>query len=210
MSSVSKDKVGEIGPFIFSEKKKKEKKNGLKNESKAAAASNASSFGYSGDSPLEIAKPETEEAVLFRLRTKRGDAMAVADKLHARVFAAPRLDLESLESGYHGLVKENETLVEVTPQIRALGTKVCSFRIANKHHGEAPFEIVLKEKGMAELRAFRVLNCEKRRNYKFDIAAVGCNGAQSEKYVSTYLHFFYFTQYVPRANGRGKFSSVLL
>ncbi|XP_029677360.1 calsyntenin-1 [Formica exsecta] len=92
----------------------------------------------------------------------------------------PRLDLDSLESGYHGLVKENETLVEVTPQIRALGTKVCSFRIANKHHGEAPFEIVLKEKGMAELRAFRVLNCEKRRNYKFDIAAVGCNGAQSE------------------------------
>lgn len=108
--------------------------------------------------------------------------------MHTRVFAAPRLDLESLESGYHGLVKENETLVEVTPQIRALGTKVCSFRIANKHHGEAPFEIVLKEKGMAELRAFRVLNCEKRRNYKFDIAAVGCNGAQSEKYVSAFLH----------------------
>lgn len=111
---------------------------------------------------------------------------AVADQSHARVFTAPRLDLESLESGYHGLVKENETLVEVTPQIRALGTKVCSFRIANKHHGEAPFEIVLKEKGMAELRAFRVLNCEKRRNYKFDIAAVGCNGAQSEKYVSAF------------------------
>lgn len=102
---------------------------------------------------------------------------------HMCMLAVPRLDLESLESGYHGLVKENETLVEVTPQIRALGTKVCSFRIANKHHGEAPFEIVLKEKGMAELRAFRVLNCEKRRNYKFDIAAVGCNGIQSEKYV---------------------------
>ncbi|KYQ52806.1 Calsyntenin-1 [Trachymyrmex zeteki] len=101
---------------------------------------------------------------------------------------APRLDLESLESGYHGLVKENETLVEVTPQIRALGTKVCSFRIANKHHGEAPFEIVLKEKGMAELRAFRVLNCEKRRNYKFDIAAVGCNGVQSENEYVTRVH----------------------
>ncbi|XP_015603038.1 calsyntenin-1 [Cephus cinctus] len=93
---------------------------------------------------------------------------------------APRLDLDSLESGYHGLVKENETLVEVTPQIRALGAKVCSFKIANKHHGEAPFEIVHKEKGTAELRALRVLNCEKRRNYKFDIAAVGCSGAQSE------------------------------
>lgn len=96
--------------------------------------------------------------------------------------SAPRLDLDSPESGYHGLVKENETLVEVTPQIRAIGAKVCSFRIANKHHGEAPFEIVLKEKGMAELRALRVLNCEKRRNYKFDIEAVGCNGSLSEKY----------------------------
>lgn len=96
--------------------------------------------------------------------------------------SVPRLDLDSPESGYHGLVKENETLVEVTPQIRAIGAKVCSFRIANKHHGEAPFEIVLKEKGMAELRALRVLNCEKRRNYKFDIEAVGCNGSLSEKY----------------------------
>lgn len=92
------------------------------------------------------------------------------------------MDLESLESGYHGLVKENESLVEVTPQIRALGAKICSFHIANKHHGEAPFEILLKEDGLAELRALRVLNCEKRRNYKFDIAAVACNGAQSEKY----------------------------
>jgi len=44
MSSVSRDKVGEIELSVFSEKKK----NGLKNESKAPA-SNASSFGYSGD-----------------------------------------------------------------------------------------------------------------------------------------------------------------
>jgi len=132
---------------------------------------------------LEIAKPETQGAVLFHFDAERGDVSDADQSLISRIciFVAPRLDLESLESGYHGLVKENETLVEVTPQIRALGTKVCSFRIANKHHGEAPFEIVLKEKGMAELRAFRVLNCEKRRNYKFDIAAVGCNGAQSEK-----------------------------
>lgn len=91
------------------------------------------------------------------------------------------MDLDSLDSGYHGLVKENETLVEVTPQIRALGAEVCSFHIANRHHGEAPFKINLKEKGTAELKALKVLDCEKRRNYKFDIAAVACNGAQSEK-----------------------------
>ena len=92
-----------------------------------------------------------------------------------------RLDLENLETGYHGLVKENETFVEVTPTIRALGSKVCSFRISNKHHGDAPFEIILKENGIGQLRAIRVLNCEKRRNYKFEIAAVSCNGLQSQK-----------------------------
>lgn len=94
---------------------------------------------------------------------------------------APRLDIDNLENGYHGLVKENETIVEVTPEIRAVGEPVCGFRIVNKHHGEAPFDIISKDNGYAELRARRVLNCEKRRNYKFDIAAVGCNGKQSTK-----------------------------
>ncbi|CAG9820749.1 unnamed protein product, partial [Phaedon cochleariae] len=91
---------------------------------------------------------------------------------------ALRLDIENLENGYHGIVKENETLVEVTPAIRAVG-EVCRFRIVNKHHGEAPFDVVLKEGGFAELRARRALNCEKRKNYKFDIAAVGCDEKQS-------------------------------
>lgn len=91
--------------------------------------------------------------------------------------------MDNLDNGYHGLVKENETLVEVTPAIRATGEPVCSFRIVNKYHGEAPFEIISKEEGYAELRARKLLNCEKRRNYKFDIAAVGCNGKQSVRYV---------------------------
>lgn len=94
------------------------------------------------------------------------------------------MDVDSLENGYHGLVKENETLVEVTPAIRAVGTSICSFRIVNKHHGEAPFIIISKADGYAELRARRVLNCEKRKNYKFDINAVSCSGKQSEKYVN--------------------------
>lgn len=100
----------------------------------------------------------------------------------------PHLDLDSLDSGYHGLVKENETLVEVTPQIRAIGGEICSFRIVNKHHGDAPFKIIVRDEGLAELRAIRILNCEKRHNYKFDIAAVACNGAQSEKYVFLFFH----------------------
>ncbi|KAF7281317.1 hypothetical protein GWI33_004877 [Rhynchophorus ferrugineus] len=92
---------------------------------------------------------------------------------------APHLDIDNLENGYHGIVKENETVVEVTPPIRATGAKICSFRIVNKPHGEAPFEINLRKDGHAELRARRSLNCEKRKNYKFDIAAVGCNGLKS-------------------------------
>ncbi|XP_014246637.1 calsyntenin-1 isoform X2 [Cimex lectularius] len=92
----------------------------------------------------------------------------------------PRLSLQNLEAGYHGLVKENETIVEVTPKIRGVGAKICDFHIVNKHHGEAPFQIILKEGGEAELKARRSLNCEKRKNYKFDIAAVSCSGQQSE------------------------------
>lgn len=42
-------------------------------------------------------------------------------------------------------------------------------------------QIILKSEGEAELRARRVLNCEKRKNYKFDIAAVSCSGDQSDK-----------------------------
>ncbi|EEB16778.1 conserved hypothetical protein [Pediculus humanus corporis] len=57
------------------------------------------------------------------------------------MFSVPRLDVENLESGYHGLVKENETIVEVTPKIRGIGAEICGFRIVNKHHGDAPFEL---------------------------------------------------------------------
>ena len=78
-------------------------------------------------------------------------------------YGAPKLDIDNLDNGYHGLVKENETIVEVTPAIRAVGEPVCGFRIVNKHHGEAPFDIVSKENGYAELRARRVLNCEKKK-----------------------------------------------
>nr|CAI5825758.1 unnamed protein product [Callosobruchus analis] len=94
---------------------------------------------------------------------------------------APALDIQDLSNGYHGIVKENETAVEVTPAIRAAPGRppACKFKIANRHHGDAPFDVLLKPDGYAELRAKRLLNCEKRKNYKFDIAAVGCDGKQS-------------------------------
>ncbi|XP_023939658.2 calsyntenin-1 [Bicyclus anynana] len=91
----------------------------------------------------------------------------------------PYLELAEPDEGYHGLIRENETLVEVTPAIRARGP-LCSFLILNnKHHGEAPFEIMVIDENEARLRVRYPLNCEKRRNYKFDIAAVGCDGSYS-------------------------------
>ncbi|XP_073958683.1 calsyntenin 1 isoform X2 [Choristoneura fumiferana] len=91
----------------------------------------------------------------------------------------PYLELSEPDEGYHGLIRENETLVEVTPPIRARGP-LCSFLILNnKHHGEAPFEIMVIDENEARLRVRFPLNCEKRRNYKFDIAAVGCDGSYS-------------------------------
>jgi len=94
----------------------------------------------------------------------------------------PRLDLVDPESGYHGLIREDELVVEAKPKIRAVGAEICGFRIISRHHGETPFEIILKdeERGEAELRAKHLLNCEKRKNYKFDIAAVSCRGEVSD------------------------------
>lgn len=42
-------------------------------------------------------------------------------------------------------------------------------------------QIVDKETGDAKLIAKKELNCEKRKAYKFDIAAKGCDGLLSEK-----------------------------
>ncbi|KAG7296882.1 hypothetical protein JYU34_019742, partial [Plutella xylostella] len=65
----------------------------------------------------------------------------------------PYLELAEPDEGYHGLIRENETLVEVTPAIRARGP-LCSFLILNnKHHGEAPFEVSLSRLLYAKMTA---------------------------------------------------------
>ncbi|XP_064460954.1 calsyntenin-1-like [Ornithodoros turicata] len=95
---------------------------------------------------------------------------------------APRLEDVNTDVGYHALVKENSRHVEIMPRIRVVDAKVCRFLITHKKHGEAPFEVRVTDEaaGEAELYAKKDLNCEKHRNYKFDIAAVGCNGLVSE------------------------------
>jgi len=109
-------------------------------------------------------------------------ALALSLASAALQIQVPRLDLPPQTAGYHGLVDEDKLVVDVTPKIRVVGADVCSFRIVNKHHAETPFEIVLKDrdKGEAELRAKKTLNCEKRKNYKFDIVAVSCAGVTSD------------------------------
>ncbi|KAG6446661.1 hypothetical protein O3G_MSEX004547 [Manduca sexta] len=89
--------------------------------------------------------------------------------LDADIGYVPYLELAEPEEGYHGLIRENETLVEVTPPIRARGP-LCSFLILNnKHHGEAPFEIMVIDENEARLRVRYPLNCEKRRNYNVPV-----------------------------------------
>ncbi|XP_032793848.1 calsyntenin-1 [Daphnia magna] len=115
----------------------------------------------------------------------------------------PRLDGtgKSGSNGYHGLVDEDKLIVDVTPKIRAIGAEICAFRIVNKHHGETPFEIVVKdrEKGEAELRAKKGLNCEKKKNYKFDIVAVSCAGISSEN-ATVHISVNDVNEYAPKFN----------
>lgn len=53
----------------------------------------------------------------------------------------PRPELVDAETGYHGLIREDELVVEVKPKIRAIGAEICGFRIVSRHHGETPFEV---------------------------------------------------------------------
>ena len=61
--------------------------------------------------------------------------------LFAHTYTVPRLDLIDPESGYHGLIREDELVVEARPTIRAVGAEICGFRIVSRHHGDTPFEV---------------------------------------------------------------------
>jgi uncharacterized protein YuzE len=68
-----------------------------------------------------------------------------------------------LESSYHGLIKENETLVEITPEIKIDETKkICGFEIEKNLKKKIPFEIELIS-NLGILRATKSLNCERER-----------------------------------------------
>lgn len=98
-------------------------------------------------------------------------------------------------SGYHGLIAEGDTNVNVTPPIRVNTSTthefVCNFFILlNGHRSDkSTFEIVVldQEKGTAQLRAKQPLNCEEKKSYQFDIQALSCTGTYSE---SVGVHVF--------------------
>ncbi|XP_017869345.1 PREDICTED: calsyntenin-1 [Drosophila arizonae] len=83
-----------------------------------------------------------------------------------------------LEKSYHGLIRENETLVEITPLINVDEEKICNFRIVKKPYHEIPFQIELVN-NLGILKARHTLNCEKRKSYHFEIVAIYCDGTPS-------------------------------
>ncbi|XP_016992343.2 calsyntenin-1 [Drosophila takahashii] len=110
-----------------------------------------------------------------------------------------------LEKSYHGLIRENETLVEITPLIKVDEEKICNFHILKKPYHEIPFEIELAN-NLGILKARRTLNCEKRKSYHFEIVAVYCDGTPSNtanvhitvidinEYAPTFLEPSYVTE----------------
>ncbi|CAG0895242.1 unnamed protein product [Cyprideis torosa] len=50
------------------------------------------------------------------------------------------LQISDPVTGYHGLVRENETVVEITPRIQAGGRPVCDFQIkTGRSYNDVPF-----------------------------------------------------------------------
>jgi hypothetical protein len=53
-------------------------------------------------------------------------------------------NLKTEGNGYHGLISEDTTVVNVTPSIVTTGEMVCGFSIlTSHHHGDLPFEVSL-------------------------------------------------------------------
>ncbi|KAH8342747.1 hypothetical protein KR084_005638 [Drosophila pseudotakahashii] len=127
-----------------------------------------------------------------------------------------------LEKSYHGLIRENETLVEITPLIKVDEEKICNFHILKKPYHEIPFEVSFSlfyfrnynniifqielANNLGILKARRTLNCEKRKSYHFEIVAVYCDGTPSNtanvhitvidinEYAPTFLEPSYVTE----------------
>lgn len=100
-----------------------------------------------------------------------------------------------LEKSYHGLIRENETMVEITPLIKVDEEKICDFRILKKPYHEIPFEIQLVN-NLGLLKARRTLNCEKHKSYHFEIVAIFCDSTHSAS-ATVYISVIDINEYAP-------------
>ncbi|XP_055858162.1 calsyntenin-1 [Episyrphus balteatus] len=100
-----------------------------------------------------------------------------------------------LEKSYHGLIRENETIVEITPLIKVDEEKICDFRILKKPYHEIPFQIELVN-NLGILKARRTLNCEKRKSYHFEIVAIFCDSTHSAS-ATVHISVIDINEYAP-------------
>lgn len=100
-----------------------------------------------------------------------------------------------LEKSYHGLIRENETIVEITPLIKVDEEKICDFRILKKPYHEIPFQIELVN-NLGILKARRQLNCEKRKSYHFEIVAIFCDSTHSAS-ATVHISVIDINEYAP-------------
>jgi hypothetical protein len=54
--------------------------------------------------------------------------------------------------------------------------------LIKSHNSFSLFSQIKLENNVGILEAKRALNCEKRKNYKFEIEATMCDGSKSERY----------------------------
>lgn len=86
-------------------------------------------------------------------------------------------ELSQLERKYHGIIKENETLVELTPPI--FNINICQLHIVKSDKHYNPFYVQLQN-GYGRIHSKKFLNCEHHNNYHFEIYGTLCNGGRTE------------------------------
>ncbi|CAH1775011.1 unnamed protein product [Owenia fusiformis] len=96
---------------------------------------------------------------------------------------------------FHGIIKENEKIVDLSPELQASDYdsgrdgEICGYKIIRSHKGSLPFTIEVTDidtgAAVIKVKDGQTLNFEKRRKYKFEIAAYDCGspGLSSEPHV---------------------------
>lgn len=139
-------------------------------------------FGLTSSSSAAFA-PSTSLKFQQQLASNENDDDYLSQKEHV------------LEKSYQGLIRENETLVEITPLIKVDEEKICDFRILKKPYHEIPFQIELVN-NLGIIKARRKLNCEKRKSFHFEVVAIFCDGTHSAT-ANVYIKVVDINEYAP-------------